>query len=224
MKTLFDDVYAPWNGRNPVGWATSGMPADSSPSCVSTWQRCASGSSCCPAPMSGPSSTSIHSCARFTGTPRREQSYGRTKISGKQILRKGLSPLVTTISAPASTPVIAGARLRAGRAASGKGAARMIAQAVSAARAAGVAGEVVVLATERMEPASSPRPAAVPGPVLTGGDQEPHGGRGDRRDSRHCLGSGAYAGAVRDPDAGESSSDAEVAEVPTPHSVPRRTR
>jgi hypothetical protein len=47
-------------------------------------------------------------------------SYGHTKIAGKQILRKGLSPLVTTISGGA--PVIAGARLRAGKANSGKGA------------------------------------------------------------------------------------------------------
>ncbi|MGO8771342.1 MAG: hypothetical protein ACLQIK_15715 [Mycobacterium sp.] len=41
-------------------------------------------------------------------------------------------------------PVIAGARLRAGRTASAKGAARMIAQAVSTAGAAGVTGELVV--------------------------------------------------------------------------------
>ncbi len=43
-------------------------------------------------------------------------SYGHTKIAGKQILRKGLSPLVTTISTPGSASVIAGMRLRAGNA------------------------------------------------------------------------------------------------------------
>ncbi|MBU8834679.1 hypothetical protein, partial [Mycolicibacterium goodii] len=36
-------------------------------------------------------------------------SYGHTKIAGKQILRKGLSPLVTTISTATSAPVITGA-------------------------------------------------------------------------------------------------------------------
>ena len=36
-------------------------------------------------------------------------------FGGKQILRKGLSPLITTISTDSGAPVIAGARLRAGK-------------------------------------------------------------------------------------------------------------
>ena len=40
--------------------------------------------------------------------------------------------------------MITGARLRAGKANSGKGAARMIAQAVNTARAAGVTGQIIV--------------------------------------------------------------------------------
>ena len=40
--------------------------------------------------------------------------------------------------------MIAGTRLRAGKAGSGKGAARMIAQAVATARAAGVSGQILV--------------------------------------------------------------------------------
>src|SRR6476620_8740153 len=59
-------------------------------------------------------------------------SFGHTKIAGKQVLRKGLSPLVTTI------------RLRAGKTNSGKGAARMLAQAITTARAAGVSGLITV--------------------------------------------------------------------------------
>ncbi len=70
--------------------------------------------------------------------------YGHTKIAGKQVLRKGLSPLVTTISTAESAPVIAGMRLRAGRAGSGKGAGRMIAAAINTARAAGVGGPILV--------------------------------------------------------------------------------
>ena len=70
-------------------------------------------------------------------------SYGHTKIAGKQILRKGLSPLATTISTEHGAPVVAGIRLRAGRAGSGKGAASMVTQAIGTARAAGASGEVL---------------------------------------------------------------------------------
>ena len=69
------------------------------------------------------------------GHAKQGASYGHTKIAGKQILRKGLSPLASTISTAGSAPVIAGLRLRAGRANSAKGAARMVAQAINTARA-----------------------------------------------------------------------------------------
>ena len=78
------------------------------------------------------------------GHAKQGASYGHSKIAGKQILRKGLSPLVTTISTQTSAPVITGGRLRAGKANSGKGAARMIAQAAATARAAGVRGQILV--------------------------------------------------------------------------------
>ncbi|WP_252922436.1 transposase, partial [Mycolicibacterium smegmatis] len=78
------------------------------------------------------------------GHAKQGASYGHTKISGKQILRKGLAPLITTISTECAAPVITGARLRAGKSNSGKGAARMIAQAVATARAAGVTGQILV--------------------------------------------------------------------------------
>src|SRR5271168_602698 len=71
-------------------------------------------------------------------------SYGHTKIAGKQILRKGLSPLATTISTRNSAPVIAGMRLRAGKTGSGKGAERMVAQAIGTARAAGARAQILV--------------------------------------------------------------------------------
>ncbi len=72
------------------------------------------------------------------GHAKQGASYGHTKIAGKQVLRKGLSPLVTTLSTDTAAPVITGIRLRAGKANSGKGAARMLAQALQTARAAGV--------------------------------------------------------------------------------------
>ena len=60
------------------------------------------------------------------GHSKQGASFGHTKIAGKQVLRRGLSPLATTISTPAAAPMIAGIRLRAGRAGSGKGAASMV--------------------------------------------------------------------------------------------------
>jgi hypothetical protein len=148
------------------------------------------------------------------GHAKQGASYGHTKIAGKQILRKGLSPLATTISTPGSAPVIAGMRLRAGRTSSAKGAGRMVAQAIGTARAAGAGG-----------------------PILVRGDSA----YGNRKVVRTCLRTGAqfslvmtrnpavdraitaiddeawtpvsYPGAVRDPDTGVWISDAEVAEI-----------
>jgi hypothetical protein len=78
------------------------------------------------------------------GHAKQGASYGHTKIAGKQVLRKGLSPLATTLSTASGAPVIAGIRLRAGRAGSGRGAASMVTDAIKVARAAGAAGEVLV--------------------------------------------------------------------------------
>lgn len=53
------------------------------------------------------------------GHAKQGASYGHTKIAGKQVLCKGLSPLMATISTPGAAPVIARMRLRAGRTGSG---------------------------------------------------------------------------------------------------------
>src|SRR5258708_17143769 len=52
-------------------------------------------------------------------------SFGHTKIAGKNILRRVLSPLAVTISTLTAAPVLAGVRLRAGKAGSSRGPARM---------------------------------------------------------------------------------------------------
>src|SRR5207248_7868911 len=70
------------------------------------------------------------------GHAKQGASFGHTKIAGKQVLRRGLSPLVTTISTDAGAPVVAGIRLRAGKAGSGGNAASMVAEASRTARAA----------------------------------------------------------------------------------------
>jgi Transposase DDE domain group 1 len=78
------------------------------------------------------------------GHAKQGASFGHSKIAGKQVLRKGLSPLVTTISTDLAAPVIAGMRLRAGKTGSGRGAGRMVAQAIATARAAGITGQILV--------------------------------------------------------------------------------
>jgi len=148
------------------------------------------------------------------GHAKQGASYGHTKIAGKQILRKGLSPLATTISTESAAPVIAGLRLRAGKSNSGKGAGRMIAQAIATARAAGITGQILV----RGDSAYGTR--AVIGAARRAGAQFslvlpkntavqkaigaiPEDGWTPVR----------YPGAVHDPDTGEWISDAEVAEI-----------
>jgi hypothetical protein len=142
-------------------------------------------------------------------------SYGHTKIAGKQILRKGLSPLATTISTAGCAPVIAGMRLRAGRANSGKGAGRMVAQAIGTARAAGATGPILV----RGDSAYGSR--AVVRTCLRAGAQfslvmtrNPAIERAIAAIDDHAWTPVSYPGAVRDPDTGAWISDAEVAEIP----------
>jgi Transposase DDE domain group 1 len=71
------------------------------------------------------------------GHAKQGASYGHTKIASRQVLRLGLSPLVTTISTRKAAPVIAGIRLRAGKAGSGRGASSMVTEAINTATAAG---------------------------------------------------------------------------------------
>ena len=74
------------------------MPASWSRCCASTWSRCASESICCPG-ADERAFVDIDSLLRpVYGHAKQGASYGHTKIAGKQILRKGLSPLATTIS------------------------------------------------------------------------------------------------------------------------------
>ena len=149
------------------------------------------------------------------GHAKQGASYGHTKIAGKQVLRKGLSPLATTISTTQAAPVIAGMRLRAGKTGSGKGAGRMIAQAIATARAAGATGKILVRGDSAYGNRAVVR-ACVRGKaefslVMT-----------KNRAIQRAIASipeeawtpVRYPGAVQDPDTGAWMSDAEVAEVP----------
>jgi hypothetical protein len=53
------------------------------------------------------------------GHTKQGASFGHTKISGKTVLRRGLSPLAVSMCTDLAAPVLAAVRLRAGRASSG---------------------------------------------------------------------------------------------------------
>ncbi|EON30318.1 TnpC protein, partial [Gordonia terrae C-6] len=141
-------------------------------------------------------------------------SYGHAKIAGRELLRKGLSPLITTLSAPDHPPVIANTWLRAGRCASGSGAAKMIAETLTTARQCGASGEITVRGDSAYGTAAVMRTcqrlAATFSLVL----------RTNTAITRAitAIGDDAwtpvhYPGAVTDPDTGELISEAEVAET-----------
>ena len=69
------------------------------------------------------------------GQQKQGASFGHAKIAWRALLRKGLSPLITTLSVPTAAPVIAEAWLRSGKTGSGRGAARQLKQAITTARA-----------------------------------------------------------------------------------------
>ena len=149
------------------------------------------------------------------GRAKQGASFGHTKISGKAVLRRGLSPLAVTICTDAAAPVLAGVRLRAGRTGSAKGAASMVTEAINTAVAAGAqasnilvrgdsaycSGKVVAAVVKAAAGFSFAiaRNPAVDAAIATIGDEQympVH-----------------YPGAVTDPDTGELISDAQVAEV-----------
>jgi hypothetical protein len=150
------------------------------------------------------------------GHAKQGASFGHTKISGKQVLRKGLSPLATTISTDTAAPVVAGIRLRAGKAGSGKGAASMVREAIGIARAAGATGQILVRGDSAYGNsavvAACVKAKARFSVVLT---KNPAVTRAIGTIAHDAWTPVRYPGAVLDPDTGELISDAEVAEVAT---------
>jgi hypothetical protein len=162
------------------------------------------------------------------GHAKQGASFGHTKIANKQVLRKGLSPLATTISTRTAAPVLAGIRLRAGRAGSGKGAANMVTEAINTAKATGARN--ILCRGDSAFGNGKVITAVVKGgalfsfvltksrPVLRAIGTIPDDAWTPVR----------YPGAVLDPDTGELISDAEVAEVAytafagTPHEITAR--
>jgi Transposase DDE domain group 1 len=147
------------------------------------------------------------------GRTKQGASFGHTKIAGKTILRRGLSPLAVTISTPLAAPVVAAVRLRAGRAGSAKGAASMLTEAINTAKAAG-AKDILVRSD------SAYGNSKVINAVLKGGAR--FSVALEKRDAVNTAIAAItdeqytpvhYPGAVIDPDTGDLISDAEVAEI-----------
>jgi len=81
---------------------------------------------------------------RVYGHAKQGAGFGHTKIQGKALLVRGLNTLAAVISTPLAAPVIAATRLRGGSAGSSRGAASLIAEAISTARQARCTGLLLV--------------------------------------------------------------------------------
>ena len=216
MKTLFDGVYAPSTVGTLVREFTFGHARQLESVLRQHLVALCGRADLLPDAAKQPVFIDIDSLLRpVYGHAKQGASYGHTKIAGKQILRKGLSPLATTISTAGSAPVIAGMRLRAGKTGSAKGAGRMVAQAISTARSAGASGQILV----RGDSAYGNR--AVVRTCLRAGAQfslvmirNPAVERALAAIEDSAWTPVSYPGAVRDPDTGAWISDAEVAEIP----------
>ncbi|MFC0863223.1 IS1380 family transposase [Sphaerimonospora cavernae] len=81
---------------------------------------------------------------RTYGYNKQGAAFGHTKIQGKSVLVRGLNVLASVLSTPLAAPVITGTRLRGGKANSARGAESFVAESITAARAAGATGILVV--------------------------------------------------------------------------------
>ncbi|PND54101.1 transposase [Mycobacterium sp. ENV421] len=149
------------------------------------------------------------------GKAKQGASFGHAKIASRALLRLGLSPQITTISTASAAPVIAEAQLRSGRAASGRGGARQVKQAITTARAINPDAPIMVRGDSMFGTKK----------VITTCIQ--HGVEFSVSVSRNKRITAAlaaideaaytpvhYPGAVEDPDTGALISDAQVAEAP----------
>jgi len=151
---------------------------------------------------------------RVYGHKKEGARFGHAKVGGYDVLLRGLSPLVATLSTPLAAPVVAATRLRNGAASSVKGAASLLAEALGTARAAGATGPVLVRADSQFyagKVVSAARRAGAMVSITVGSSPARQQAIGSIADGQwqpvH------YPEAVVDPDTGELISDAEVAET-----------
>ena len=151
---------------------------------------------------------------RVYGHQKRGARFGPAKVGGYQLLLRGLSPLVATISTRLSAPVIAAIRLRGGNAGSARGAASLLAQALATAKAAGAIGMILVRADSAYYAGaivSAARRAGAYFSVTVVANAAIQAAIASIPDDAWTA--VRYPGAVVDPDTGELISEAEVAET-----------
>lgn len=151
---------------------------------------------------------------RVYGKKKRGARFGPAKVGGYQLLLRGLSPLVATISTPLAAPVIAAMRLRGGNAGSARGAASLLAQALATAKAAGARGMTVVRADSAYYAGtvvSAARRAGALFSITVVANTAIRAAIATIADDAWAP--VRYPGAVEDPDTGELISEAEVAET-----------
>ena len=149
------------------------------------------------------------------GNHKQGASFGHAKIASRALLRLGLSPQITTLSTATAPPVIAEARLRSGKAGSGRAAASQVRQAITTARACGPTGTIMV----RGDSAFGTKKV-----IATCCEEGAEFSLSVTRNKRitaaieaideHAYTPVHYPGAVENPDTGALISDAEVAETP----------
>jgi len=83
---------------------------------------------------------------RVYGKQKQGVGFGHAKVGGYNVWLRGYNPLIATLSTPLCAPVVAATRLRSGNAGSARGAANMIAEAITTARACGASEQIVVRA------------------------------------------------------------------------------
>jgi hypothetical protein len=150
--------------------------------------------------------------------PTHKRVYGPAK-QGAQIGRfKGirtLHPILATISTPLARPVIAGVRLRQGKSADVRGAARFVAEALSTAAETGCHGTVIVRADSKFytaEVVAACRRHGAHFSLSTGMNPSIRAAIATIPDTAWTP--IRYPHAIEDPDTGTLISEAEVAEVP----------
>lgn len=145
------------------------------------------------------------------------QVYGYSKQGaavGRLKGQKTLHPLLATISTPLARPVIAGIRLRKGKAADVRGAARFVAEALATAKQAGATGTIILRGDSKFYTAdvvAAARRAGAHVSLTTGSNPSVDAAIAAYEGEWTPI---HYPDAFVDADTGELVSDAEVAEMP----------
>ncbi len=151
---------------------------------------------------------------RVYGKRKQGARFGHAKVGGYDVRLRGLSPLVATICTPVAAPLVAAVRLRAGNANSAKGAASLLTEALSTARAAGACGPVLVRADSQYFAGklvtAARRAGAMVSISVPANKTIRAAAAGIPAEAWQPV---HYPQAVVDPDTGELISDAQVAET-----------